>query len=73
MPLGIVESFDCKPSGGKVKDASDNGINQVPPCFVQPRSLYDNRFFPHLDPGDVRLEPSPKGTRDGTQSARPDR
>jgi phospholipid/cholesterol/gamma-HCH transport system substrate-binding protein len=72
--LGIIESFDCKPTGGEVREASDNGQTpQVPPCFVQPRSLYDNRRFPHLDPGEVRLEPSPKGTRDGTQSANPDR
>ena len=57
--LGIIESFDCKPSGGKVRDPSDSGFAQVPPCFVQPRQLYDNRFFPHLDKGEVRLQPSP--------------
>src|SRR5438067_7608214 len=28
--LGIIESFDCKPSGGKVKDPSDSGFAQVP-------------------------------------------
>ena len=32
-------------SGGKVKDPSDNGIQQVPPCFVQPPSLYDGKKF----------------------------
>jgi virulence factor Mce-like protein len=67
--LGMIESFDCKPSGGEVHDASDNGETQIPPCFVQPRSLYDNRLFPHTDAGEVRLKPPPRGTRDGTASA----
>ncbi|MEA2438586.1 MAG: phospholipid/cholesterol/gamma-HCH transport system substrate-binding protein [Thermoleophilaceae bacterium] len=73
VPLGIVESFDCKPTGGKVKDPSDNGMTQVPPCFMQPRSLYDNKFFPHLDPGEVRLKPPPRGTTAGNAPADPNR
>src|SRR3954469_13705903 len=71
--LGIVESFDCKPSGGKVKDPSDNGLQQIPPCFVQPRQLYDNRFFPHIDKGKVRLKPSPRGTTVGNAPDSPNR
>ncbi|MEA2458296.1 MAG: hypothetical protein QOC95_1268, partial [Thermoleophilaceae bacterium] len=73
--LGIPsgEQFDCRPSGGEVKNASDDGQTQVMPCFVQPRSLYDNRQFPHLDPGKVRLKPSPRGTTAGTQSNDPNR
>lgn len=73
VPLGIVESFDCKPSGGKVKNPSDNGLQQIPPCFVQPRQLYDNRFFPHIDKGKVRLKPSPRGTTAGNAPADPNR
>src|SRR3954464_1077830 len=73
VPLGIIESFDCKPSGGKVVNPSDNGIQQVPPCFMQPRQLYDNRFFPHIDKGKVRLKPSPRGTTVGNAPANPDR
>jgi hypothetical protein len=74
VPLGInAESFDCNPSGGEVRNASDDGTTQVPPCFVQPKSLYDNRFFPHLDPGRVRLAPSPRGTLQGTKPANPNR
>jgi phospholipid/cholesterol/gamma-HCH transport system substrate-binding protein len=74
VPLGInAESFDCKPSGGEVRNASDDGFEQVPPCFVQPKSLYDNRFFPHLDPGVVRRAPSPRGTIQGTVPANPNR
>jgi phospholipid/cholesterol/gamma-HCH transport system substrate-binding protein len=73
VKMGIVESFDCKPSGGKVRDPSDNGIQQIPPCFVQPRQLYDNRFFPHIDKGKVRLKPSPRGTLAGNAPANPNR
>jgi hypothetical protein len=71
--LGIAESFDCKPSGGEVKNPSDNGNTQIPPCFVQPRSLYDNRLFPHLDAGKVYTKPSPRGTVNGALPANPNR
>ena len=71
VPLGAIESFDCKPSGGEVKDPSDTGFAQIPPCFVQPKSLYDNRYFPHLNPGHVRLKPPPRGTTAGTKTADP--
>ncbi|MEA2467592.1 MAG: phospholipid/cholesterol/gamma-HCH transport system substrate-binding protein [Thermoleophilaceae bacterium] len=71
--LGMFESFDCKPSGGEVKNPSDDGSAQIPPCFVQPRSLYDNKYFPNLDPGNVYLKPSPRGTTAGTEPANPNR
>src|SRR3954447_22603475 len=71
--MGIEETFDCKSSGGEIKNPSDDGITQIPPCFVQPRSLYDNRFFPHLPAGDVYLKPPPRGTTKGTQPANPNR
>jgi virulence factor Mce-like protein len=73
VPLGAIESFDCKPSGGEVKNPSDDGQTQIAPCFVQPRSLYDQRYFPHLDPGKVRLKPSPRGTTAGNLPANPNR
>jgi len=57
----------------KVKNASDNGSAQIPPCFMQPRELYDNRFFSHLDPGKVRLKPSPRGTTVGNAPDSPNR
>jgi hypothetical protein len=74
-PFGVLaESFDCSNSGGEVKNPSDNGFGQqIPPCFVQPPSLYDNNQFPHLDPGEVRLKPSPRGTLEGTRPADPNR
>jgi phospholipid/cholesterol/gamma-HCH transport system substrate-binding protein len=71
--FGIEESFDCKPAGGEVKNPSDDGFEQVPPCFVQPKSLYDNRFFPNLTKGDVYLKKSPRGTTRGTKPANPNR
>jgi virulence factor Mce-like protein len=71
--FGIEETFDCKPSGGEVKNPSDNGSEQIPPCFVQPRSLYDNNFFPTIDKDETILEPSPRGTTRGTQPANPNR
>jgi virulence factor Mce-like protein len=71
VPLGAIESFDCKPEGREVPDPSDNGFDQVPPCFVQPKSLYDNRQFPHLIPGHVRLKPPPRGTTAGNSSTNP--
>jgi phospholipid/cholesterol/gamma-HCH transport system substrate-binding protein len=67
------EQFDCKPTNGEVKNASDDGQTQIPPCFVQPSSLYDNRQFPHLDPGKVRLQRSPRGTTTGNAPADPNR
>src|SRR4051812_2753854 len=71
--MGIEETFDCKPSGGANKNPSDAGFKQILPCFVQPRSLYDNKFFPNLDPGKVYLKPSPRGSTRGTQPANPNR
>jgi ABC-type transporter Mla subunit MlaD len=71
--FGIEETFDCKPSGGEVKNPSDNGFEQIPPCFVQPKSLYDNNFFPTIDKGETILEPPPRGTDRGTTPANPNR
>jgi phospholipid/cholesterol/gamma-HCH transport system substrate-binding protein len=73
VPLGAIESFDCKsqPGGKERPDPVDTGFEQAAPCFVQPKSLYDNRFFPHLNPGHVRLKPSPRGTTTGNATADP--
>jgi phospholipid/cholesterol/gamma-HCH transport system substrate-binding protein len=73
VPLGVIESFDCKPTGGEIKNPSDTGFEQIAPCFVQPKSLYDNRQFPHLPAGKVRLKPSPRGTTVGNKTADPNK
>src|SRR3954453_5433835 len=71
VPLGAIESFDCKPEGGEKPDPVDTGFEQAAPCFIAPKSLYDNRKFPHLVPGHVRLKPSPRGTTQGNSSTNP--
>jgi phospholipid/cholesterol/gamma-HCH transport system substrate-binding protein len=64
--LGIFEAFDCKPSGGTVRESK----NGEPPCYVQPRSLFDGRFFPRLVRGGAPLRPPPPGTL-GSEPANP--
>jgi phospholipid/cholesterol/gamma-HCH transport system substrate-binding protein len=71
--FGISESFDCKPSGGEVKSASDNGNTAIPPCFVQGPQLYDNGFFPTVDAGEVIKKKSPIQSLRGTSPADPNR
>jgi phospholipid/cholesterol/gamma-HCH transport system substrate-binding protein len=61
-PLGIPESFSCRNTGrpglGTQRDpidASDAGPGgeESPPCFTQPKTLYDNGYFPTVDTGEV--------------------
>jgi phospholipid/cholesterol/gamma-HCH transport system substrate-binding protein len=75
-PLGIIESFDCAPTGGEVKDPVDNtdtpGGQEYPPCFVQPQQLYDGHYFPRVDRGKAPLVEPPRGF-EGTKPADPNR
>lgn len=64
--LGIPEAFDCKPSGGPVRESK----NGEPPCYIAPRSLFDGRFFPRLVRGGAPRRPPPPGTL-GSQPASP--
>ena len=64
--LGIPEAFDCKPSGGPVRESK----NGEPPCYVAPRSLFDGRLFPRLVRGGAPPRPPPPGTL-GSQPANP--
>jgi phospholipid/cholesterol/gamma-HCH transport system substrate-binding protein len=74
--LGIAESFDCKPPrpapaptnvpGGKRVDPADG----QPPCFVQPQSLFDGRYFPRLGRGEAPVRDRPSGNV-GTRPAEP--
>jgi phospholipid/cholesterol/gamma-HCH transport system substrate-binding protein len=64
--LGIPEAFDCKPTGGPVRESK----NGEPPCYIAPRSLFDGRFFPRLVRGGAPLRPPPPGTL-GSQPASP--
>jgi virulence factor Mce-like protein len=65
-PLGIVESFDCAPTGGERPNAAPG----QPPCFVQPPSLYDNTRFPVAGRGEDDNVPKPE-RYDGREPAAP--
>jgi phospholipid/cholesterol/gamma-HCH transport system substrate-binding protein len=70
VPLGVIESFDCKANGGEQRDASGEGENAEPPCFEQPPLLWGNQKYPRLRRGKAPVVPAPKG-REGTSPATP--
>jgi phospholipid/cholesterol/gamma-HCH transport system substrate-binding protein len=70
IPLGVIESFDCNPNGGEQRDASGEGENAEPPCFVAPPQLYQDDKFPRLRRGQAPFTPAPEG-REGNAPARP--
>jgi phospholipid/cholesterol/gamma-HCH transport system substrate-binding protein len=78
LPLGTIESFDCKPAGGEIreglepKEAEAQRKDSQPPCFVAPASLYNGNQFvvPGLD--DQRKVDPPKGEA-GNSPANPNR
>jgi phospholipid/cholesterol/gamma-HCH transport system substrate-binding protein len=65
-PFGMIESFDCKPTGGEKRDATSGS----PPCFVAPKSLFDGKYFPRLTKGEAPLRPNPQENA-GTEPASP--
>jgi phospholipid/cholesterol/gamma-HCH transport system substrate-binding protein len=71
--LGVIESFDCRPSGGEVRDPIDDaGIATAPPCFVSPPSLFQDQKYPRLRQGRAPLVPGPiGGNREGNSPATP--
>jgi phospholipid/cholesterol/gamma-HCH transport system substrate-binding protein len=72
-PLGAIESFDCKPSGGEVRDpvvAANPSEEGAPPCFVQPPSLYNGKHFVRPAVGKIGNFKRPTGEQ-GTRPARP--
>jgi hypothetical protein len=72
----VLESFDCDPSGGEVRDPNDalgpfdSDSARRPPCFVQPLSQYDGRRFPAPRRGVAPSRPAPRG-RQGAEPAVP--
>ena len=70
ISLGVIESFDCKPNGGEQRDPSGSGESAEPPCFVAPRSLFQDEKYPRLRRGQAPLVPAPQG-REGTRPATP--
>jgi virulence factor Mce-like protein len=69
-PLGVIESFDCKPNGGEQRDAAGEGENAEPPCFEAPPLLWGNQKYPRLRRGKAPFVDAPKG-REGTAPATP--
>jgi phospholipid/cholesterol/gamma-HCH transport system substrate-binding protein len=55
--LGMFEAWDCKPTGPQ-RDPVDG----QPPCFVQPKSLFDGRQFPRLHRGEAPIRRPPTDT-----------
>jgi phospholipid/cholesterol/gamma-HCH transport system substrate-binding protein len=72
-PLGVIESFDCRPTGGDMRDPIDDaGIATAPPCFTAPRQLFQDQKYPWLRRGRAPLVPGPiRGDRRGNSPARP--
>ena len=69
-PLGVIESFDCDPSGGEQRNPSGSGTNASPPCFVAPEQLFSDQQFPRLRRGRAPVVDAPTGT-EGNAPARP--
>jgi virulence factor Mce-like protein len=71
--LGVIESFDCAPAGGEVRQPVDDaGIATAPPCFVAPAQLFQDQRYPRLRRGHAPFVPAPVGgDRSGNEPARP--
>jgi phospholipid/cholesterol/gamma-HCH transport system substrate-binding protein len=69
-PLGVIESFDCRPNGGEQRDSEGEGEEAEPPCFEAPPLLWQNEKFPRLRRGRAPFVDAPQG-REGTQPATP--
>jgi hypothetical protein len=69
VKFGIPESFDCKPdhpqgdgvTPGSVGRRDPVAEDQLPPCFVQPASLWDGGQYPTLSRGEAPLVKAPFG------------
>ena len=66
--LGTIESFDCRPVGGQLRDPDDQVNNpnpltknarKLPPCFEQPPTLFSGRKFNRSPRGVAPLVPAP--------------
>ena len=69
-PLGVIESFDCNPSGGEQRDPSGSGTDASPPCFAAPPQLFQDQLYPRLRSGQAPVVAAPRGEQ-GNRPARP--
>ena len=67
-PLGVYrEAFDCRNAGGERKDPDDQlatpaplqAAGRKPPCFVQPRSLFNGKKFNKPGKGEAPVRKAP--------------
>jgi len=70
IPLGVIESFDCNPSGGEQRNPAGSGGDSAPPCFVAPKQLFQDQQYPRLRPGQAPVVSAPTGT-EGNSPAKP--
>jgi hypothetical protein len=70
VPLGAIEAFDCRASGGEKRNPSGSGETAAPPCFEAPPLLWGHQKFPRLKRGRAPFVPAPAG-REGTAPATP--
>jgi virulence factor Mce-like protein len=69
-PLGMTEAWDCKPASPDGSEVPDSPGNGLPPCFIQPPSLWDGNLFPRMDRNEAPLRTKPRGNQ-GSQPASP--
>ena len=70
IPLGVIESFDCKNNGGEQRDPEGEGEEAEPPCFEAPPLLWGSEKYPRLRRGRAPLVDAPEG-REGSSPATP--
>jgi len=70
VPLGVIESFDCKNNGGEQSEPEGSGEEAEPPCYEAPPLLWGGQKFPRLTRGKAPSVPAPQG-REGTEPATP--
>jgi hypothetical protein len=70
IPLGVIESFDCRNNGGEQRDPEGEDETAEPPCFEQPPLLWGGQKYPRLRRGQAPSVPAPLD-REGRSPATP--
>lgn len=65
-PLGALEAAECSAADGPKPNPSSGS----PPCFEQPKSLFNGELIPTLERGEAPIVDPPKGN-EGTKPAKP--
>ena len=70
IPLGVIESFDCRPNGGEQRNPSGEHVDAHPPCFVAPPQLFQDQKYARVRRGQAPVVAPPQG-REGNRPATP--